>query len=315
MQARRQSGLTLVEMLAVLLVLTMLASIAISSTEGLIDKGRHETSIRGLEELETAILGDPQLRDGNSSLIPNGYASDVGRLPVARGGDPLTQLEDLWKQGTAPAWSTRETPQGDDEVSMAAGWKGPYLNLPLGASDLRDGWHKPFVLLKAGPPVAPVVDGDPVEILQTLGSDSAAGGEGYAADLPPIDVASGHKASLSGYVHLGTVPTAAVARDIVVRVYGPDGSAVPKPVKTLDQVVLTLPAGSPGPIAYTFDAVANGGKGPLVKGSRIVRAYLVSPPVAPAFEDPIPTIHRSAPLRVSIDGRPKDLTLLVYPKP
>jgi len=53
----KQRGLTLVELVVVLLILVIVASVALRSTEGLVQQGRFDSSLRVLEEVRDSVRG------------------------------------------------------------------------------------------------------------------------------------------------------------------------------------------------------------------------------------------------------------------
>src|SRR5947209_18975108 len=92
--ARR--GLTLVELLVVLLILAILTTVAITATSGLVDQARYDATQRTLQNTQDAIIGPAGQREPDGTPLITGFVSDVGRLPVTVGNDPFTQLQELW---------------------------------------------------------------------------------------------------------------------------------------------------------------------------------------------------------------------------
>lgn len=132
----RQSGLTLLELVVTLLVLTVLTSVAIRSVSGIQEQARFERSKRLLEQFRAAILGDG---DWSSGVF--GYAFDLATLP-----DNLHQLLEnstVWNPALA-AVSYRPTPGSMPEtVALGYGWRGSYLvttSHPADPDALRDGF-------------------------------------------------------------------------------------------------------------------------------------------------------------------------------
>src|SRR5437763_3727153 len=89
-------GLTLVELLVVLVILAILTTIAVQSTEKVVEQARYEATQRTLQNIQNAILSPPNQRTPDGSLLITGFVADMGRLPqpVADGGDPLRELWD-----------------------------------------------------------------------------------------------------------------------------------------------------------------------------------------------------------------------------
>jgi len=104
-----------------------------------------------------------------------GFLRDIGRLPVAVGDadyDPDTgnflQLSELWLQGDFPDYQM-DSPSGDQEVRLSAGWRGPYLNLGINRNKLSDGFGKVFRLWQADTTVSN--HGEPIEIVVSAGAN------------------------------------------------------------------------------------------------------------------------------------------------
>ena len=153
-RAPRPRGLTLIELLLVLLILAILAGVAIRTTSGLADQARYEATQRLLTNLQNAVLGDSTLRQTDGSLIPNGFVNDIGAPPLAVGSDPSTQLSQLWEINSLTGNSVQDGSQvinltadpTDSNVQLVLGWRGPYLYLSPGTVSLKDGWGNPLSL-------------------------------------------------------------------------------------------------------------------------------------------------------------------------
>ena len=159
----RRHGLTLVELLVVLVILAIMTVIAVQSTEYLADQARYDATQRTLSNVQAAVLG-PQRSDGTSL---SGFLADIGRPPLA---DANAQLSELWSQGTLPSFQAIYPPATDtknSDVSVLAGWRGPYLRLPAPTAQgnqLYDGKGNPFNLL--GLTLGKVNSGDAVFWMQ-----------------------------------------------------------------------------------------------------------------------------------------------------
>lgn len=196
--AQSSAGLSLIELIVVLTILAALAGTALVSTEGLVDQSRYDATRDTLTHLEDAILGSAPGPAG-APWLP-GFVADMGRLPRATDvNDPgddededekLAELaSELWVQpAAAPAFAIQR-PDGDPEIQLPAGWRGPYLRLPLGSAELRDGWGRPIRLLD--------LNGQPFEIdaappAPTLGDTPAAfgswGADQFPDPAPPAEV-------------------------------------------------------------------------------------------------------------------------------
>jgi prepilin-type N-terminal cleavage/methylation domain-containing protein len=183
---RRQRGFTLIELLLVLTILVILAGIAMRATNGLADQARFEASQRLMTNLQDAVLGDVTLRQPDGTRIANGFVNDIGAPPSAVGSDPATQLSQLWENSGLTVNSLQDGSQvnnpgivadgADSDIQLVLGWRGPYLNLPPGSRELKDGWGNTLSLtFNAGVLQAAV----------SLGSDGQVGksGDAYSADM------------------------------------------------------------------------------------------------------------------------------------
>ncbi|MBE0434361.1 MAG: type II secretion system protein [Methylomicrobium sp.] len=132
---RRQHGLTLVELTVTLLILTVLATIAIRSTNDLGFQVRYEQTKERLEMIRHAILGNPRLIINGQQAI-SGFVADMGRLPTC-----LRELVDNYNCDTGlanPIWANAGEPS-----NLSVGWRGPYLNIsgnPDKDDAFTDGW-------------------------------------------------------------------------------------------------------------------------------------------------------------------------------
>ena len=130
----RSRGLTLIELTVVMLILVAVASIALQSTEGLVQQGRFDATERTLKNVESAVLQ---------------YVSDTGVLPVVpsalvNDNAKRMALQSLWSSsGQEPQFQESDL---DEEVLVRVGWNGPYLRLPPTSlsAGLSDGWNQPF---------------------------------------------------------------------------------------------------------------------------------------------------------------------------
>ena len=189
--------MTLVELLVVLTILALMATVAITSTDLMMGQGRFEATVRTLTNIEEAVRGPSGVRQPDGTLLISGFVADMGRLPVVTSNDPRLALSELWASGTLPLFDIR-SPDSDLEVLVPCGWRGPYLRLPVGTPDLRDGWGNPLVLLDESDNVATV--GTPIHSVGSLAADKSIGGTGYDADLG-ISFADSLQIVLAGHVY------------------------------------------------------------------------------------------------------------------
>ncbi len=172
--ARLVRGFTLLEMVVVIAILAVLATVAIKSVDGRVDQSRYETTQRQLQEIEDATLGPQNVRQPDGTLLASGFLSDVGRLPLsmpAIAADGTAQLNGDGVQAYQPAelWSTPNSLQAfslvqateldpselnggtlasPQDVFVPCGWRGPYLRMSPGTVLLKDGWGSFFDMLK-----------------------------------------------------------------------------------------------------------------------------------------------------------------------
>ena len=277
--ARHDAGLTLIELLLVLLILALLAGVALRSTDAIIAQSRYDATNRTLSNIEQAVIGPEHQRDASGVPMITGFVADMGRMPRAEGDNPGTQLSELWENATSMPVFRIAAPAGDAQVRVGAGWRGPYLRLGAGRHRLTDGWGNAFELTRADD-ATPVSAGQPVPIVRSLGSDHLIGGIDYQEDAElvferavagPDQVPPRNQATLSGHVYLDTTgnnPAADPNALVVVRLYGPvDGN-----VGTIAQFT-AAPTG--GLISFDFDEDANSISDPLPIGPRVLRAYLI----------------------------------------
>lgn len=314
MGSRRSSfrpGFTLVELVAVLLILTILATIALETIEPQVDQARFETTQRTVQNVSEAIFDQSQSSDGR--LVMTGFYADVGRLPQAL-ADPLDPtvltVRELWDPATVPLYATRlaspdnvstvtdadgDTIVADSKVELTFGWRGPYLRLPVGADGLRDGWANPMVSFTSyvdsatyphlrGPGDSDLTSaGAPVLGIRSLGADdiedTLVAPDTYERDLPTI----GNGVSLNQSMLLGRVSgivyvnssVGATDSDVVVQIYYPDPDPT-LPGKIAVQRATVSARGSSMTAYDLFDfrfEDSAGGNLQLPIGSRVIRAY------------------------------------------
>ena len=179
---RSKSGLTLFELLVVLAILASLAAAATVATDRVLARRRLEITQQNLTAFRRAVSGQygiaAESAPGGTLAATNleGFVADMGRLPLAVSEDATLQLGELWSNPGGMQLYGRKAAPGDAEVFVNCGWRGPYLDLPVGATALHDGWGRPFIVLTsdAGTP-EPAAGGQPIFGLLSLGSDGAIG--------------------------------------------------------------------------------------------------------------------------------------------
>ncbi|GAB4372748.1 MAG: hypothetical protein Kow00128_21750 [Deltaproteobacteria bacterium] len=126
---RRRDGFTLIEVVIVIAVIAILASMAVPYAANIINQSREETTRKEMEEIFRTIGGDP--------AVPTpGFVGDMGRLPAGlaqlnvRGGQPLG---------------------GTGTLGVKIGWFGPYMNAGFDPNGyLNDGWGTPYAYSNPG---------------------------------------------------------------------------------------------------------------------------------------------------------------------
>jgi general secretion pathway protein G len=118
-RGRVAKGFTLIEVIVVIAVLSILASMAVPFVVKIIDQAREESTRKQMEDIHRAIMGDPK---GPTS----GYVGDMGGLPAV--------LDRLNTQGTQPGriYGT---------LGVKYGWDGPYAKIGFNpGAYVVDGW-------------------------------------------------------------------------------------------------------------------------------------------------------------------------------
>jgi len=122
----RARGVTLLELLVVLMILSIVLTAAVRTWDVTLERGRAETTARKLNQLVQAIIGDPDyIVAGHRADF--GFVGDMGRLP-----DSLREL--VFAPAATPPESSR--------------WRGPYLRSTFNESPdgfQIDGWGDTIV--------------------------------------------------------------------------------------------------------------------------------------------------------------------------
>jgi prepilin-type N-terminal cleavage/methylation domain-containing protein len=117
----RARGVTLLELLVVLMILSIILTAAVKTWDVTLERGRSETTSRKLNQLATVIVGDRDYIVAGRR-VDFGFVGDVGRLP--------NSLQEL----------TVTPPISPPESSL---WRGPYLRATFNESPdgfRIDGW-------------------------------------------------------------------------------------------------------------------------------------------------------------------------------
>ena len=127
------------------------------------------------ETLKTLNLIQDVILDDEDTKEYSGYLAEMGGTPQ--------KLEHLWinpdPQGRV--FGKKEA-KDDSGVELYCGWRGPYVQLPIGQDTLLDGWGNEFEVLDRNGDIPKV--GKPFEIVRSLGADRKDGGfGGYNSDI------------------------------------------------------------------------------------------------------------------------------------
>ena len=181
MDRHRQAGLTLLELLLVVTILSAVAYMSLAVVDNGGNQTRFEDTRNRLALIRTAIIGDSS-RSLNGQPEISGFVADMGRLPLNLNelvSEPVDCDPDT--AGNQPcSWGI------DAATGLWRGWNGPYLPASAGTGVFRDGWGNDdggnnfgWLFDDAGSPGALIV--------QSYGLDGAAGGSDvYEVDYPTV---------------------------------------------------------------------------------------------------------------------------------
>jgi prepilin-type N-terminal cleavage/methylation domain-containing protein len=181
-QRSNRRGLTLLELVVVLGILALLAGVAVQSLDPIANQSRYESSQNMIDGIRSATIGDQNAKNANGQKIISGYVADTALLPSA-----LTDL--LQKPNAIVAYGTNSFDSDRDltnDVTLARGWNGPYLQLGAGRTNILDGWGHALTLQNNSGAIT----------IASLGSDndSIAPEDGYQTDISveiPVNAYSG----------------------------------------------------------------------------------------------------------------------------
>lgn len=164
-------GLTLLELIVVLSILAVLASVAVQSLDPIANQSRYESSQQLLDGIRSAIVKVPNANVATRSSLISGYVADTGVLPGSL-GDLQVKPVALVAYGTQSFDSDRDL---TNDITVSRGWNGPYLQLGAGRTTILDGWGNPLSLLNSSGSLT----------ISSLGSDndSIVPEDGYQADI------------------------------------------------------------------------------------------------------------------------------------
>jgi prepilin-type N-terminal cleavage/methylation domain-containing protein len=184
-------GMTLLEMVVVIFILSMIALGTVAFTGNADDQFRYEETRSRLGEIRRAIVGEHDAVYAGSARL-SGFVVENGRLPpdVPALHTKPTDYDDFGTQfplfdpvpdGVTGINNGGEMPLGAANEILLKGYQ-PNLHLPAGGGGYFDGWGNRGTAPNDGWWVSPV---PPVTNFKTtsLGADGATGGSDYAGDV------------------------------------------------------------------------------------------------------------------------------------
>lgn len=150
-----RTALTLLELLVVLVILAVVATVAVNSLQPRVESARFDQTRRLIEDIQEATIGSRGSRQTDGTPLVSGFLADTGRLPRPPGrtgtSSPGQELSELWDSESSIATnfpfrfrSGPGTPVDYSQIQLPCGWRGPYLHLPMGATDVTDSWGRPL---------------------------------------------------------------------------------------------------------------------------------------------------------------------------
>ncbi len=289
------------EVLVVLTILALLTTVAVTSSDVFLSQGRYEATTRTLTDIQEAVLGPPNARQADGTLISTGFIADVGRSLLSTSADPTLALSELWALPSGMAPFSLIQSSNDTDVVVPCGWRGPYLRLPVGQSNVRDGWGNAMNLFTdlTGDPAAV---GNPILAVSSSGGDTSPYNAPLEVNLAPSQIAVG------GNVYVldsnGNPGNPSSASAIQVWIYGPNPNT-----GLLLETQCNTTAAANGVVSYSIPT------GVYVYAPGFLRAYLgdrsTLPPVRRMRHRAVPTKRRNQPKYPM--NRPIHTILLITP--
>ncbi len=140
-----QAGLTLIELMIVIIIIGILAGVSMRSIQRITENFKFNETIAEMDQLAYAIVGNPNVVQ-NNIRIDYGYVGDTGVMPAT--------LEDLFTNNAG-----------------VAGWEGPYIDVGFDSSPLNymvDAWGITYTYvnptnLAETPMILTPADGDTID--------------------------------------------------------------------------------------------------------------------------------------------------------
>ncbi|MDX1565632.1 MAG: type II secretion system protein GspG, partial [Phycisphaeraceae bacterium] len=196
---RSRTGLTLLELLLVVFILSALALAAATVTDGLDSRFRYDDTAARLANIRRAIIGDDRSTSEQTRLL-SGFVADNGKRPGSDDvNQTVTQLlnmpADWLPHGVhAPVFDPDPDVNGYDNggstvlldepaQTLAKGYRGTYLKTAVGSEAYRDGWNNDWTFSDVDAPNP----GDPLTIT-SLGADGVVGDSGLSDNDADVSI-------------------------------------------------------------------------------------------------------------------------------
>ena len=145
-KTNQQNGFTLIELVIIIVVLGILATVAIPKFADMSESSKITATQKEMAALKRSIIGNPDLIAGGQ-LIDRGFEGDVGFVP--------SQLSDLVsKPGSLLVYNKL----------TRLGWNGPYID-STGGTYLTDAWNVAYVYQPASRKILSVGGDDTIEVI------------------------------------------------------------------------------------------------------------------------------------------------------
>ena len=243
-----ERGFTFIEVILALILIGILAALAANLLANSLDQSRFNGTFEEMNAIRMALVGNPELTNAGTRS-DFGFVGDMGALP--------TSLTQLLEQGMQPAWAVY-----DAALGTGTGWRGPYIDNKRddGGAYLAtlDAWGNPYVQTSLG------TTGQ----ITSYGSDGAAGGTGFAADITVPETALPITGSVNGRVndHLGNP-----VRSIAVIIRHPNPASPGNPTDT------TATTDASGSFSFTGLPIGKHRIQAIIGGETIKRVVTVLP--------------------------------------
>ena len=123
-----KKAFTLVELVVVLAVIAIVAHLLVRELGNYREQRFLDAADKQLDEIRSAVWSI------DSDGVPVGFLADMGRLPK--------DLSELWiKPDDAKSYNVANIA---GKAFVPSGWRGPYLKLPIGKTELYDPWGNKF---------------------------------------------------------------------------------------------------------------------------------------------------------------------------